>query len=138
MKWQVRLSRRAVKNYQKLPWQIQERFKALALELRPTGPVQPQWPHQGKIKSVANCYHCHVFMGLKLHLGTRKLKGLRIIHVEIKVVSPRSEKSRFIWHSPVNYSHDFKREETAPGNPGNQAKGGRFQISAQNHSYRGR
>ena len=34
------MSRRAVKNYQKLPPQIQERFKALALELRATGPVQ--------------------------------------------------------------------------------------------------
>jgi len=45
MKWQVRLSKRAVKNYQKLPQQIQERFKALALELRATGPVQRQWPH---------------------------------------------------------------------------------------------
>ena len=56
MKWQVRLSKRAVKNYQKLPQQIQERVKALALELRTTGPVQPQWPHYGKIQGMQNVF----------------------------------------------------------------------------------
>ena len=30
MKWQVRLSKRAVKNYQKLPQQIQAAFKIVA------------------------------------------------------------------------------------------------------------
>ena len=39
IKWQVRISKRAIKNYQKLPYQIQERFKALALELRTSSPV---------------------------------------------------------------------------------------------------
>ena len=42
MAWQVRISKRAVKNYQNLPRQIQESFKALALELRTTGPGQRQ------------------------------------------------------------------------------------------------
>ena len=41
MIWEVRLNKRAVKNYPKLPVNIQERFKALALELRALGPVQP-------------------------------------------------------------------------------------------------
>jgi len=50
MRWQVRVSQRAVKNLQKLPVNIQERFKALAMELRATGPVQRRWPHYGKIQ----------------------------------------------------------------------------------------
>jgi hypothetical protein len=40
MEWRVGLTNRAVKNCQKLPQLIQERFKVLALELRATGPVQ--------------------------------------------------------------------------------------------------
>jgi hypothetical protein len=47
MIWEVRLSKRVIKNYPKLPVNIQERFKAL--ELRALGPMPGHWPHYGKI-----------------------------------------------------------------------------------------
>jgi hypothetical protein len=53
MIWEMRLNKRVVKHYPKLPVNIQERFKALALEWRALGPVQPHWPHwphYGKIR----------------------------------------------------------------------------------------
>ena len=81
MKWQVRLSKRAVKNYQKLPQQIQERFKALALELRTTGPVQPQWPHYGKILGMEKCYHCHVKPGRPTYVAVWKVTGAHCLEV---------------------------------------------------------
>jgi DNA-binding XRE family transcriptional regulator len=71
----VRLNQRAVKNYQKLPQQIQERFKALALELRASGPVQRQWPHFGKIQGLVNCYHCHIKQGRPTYVAVWKVTG---------------------------------------------------------------
>jgi mRNA-degrading endonuclease RelE of RelBE toxin-antitoxin system len=81
MKWQVRLSKRAVRNYQKLPQQIQERFKALALELRSTGPVQRQWPHYGKIQGMEKCYHCHIKPGRPTYVAVWKVIGAHYLEV---------------------------------------------------------
>jgi len=80
-KWHVRLSKRAVKNYQKLPPQIQERFKALALELRATGPMQRQWPNYGKIQGVEHCYHCHIKQGRPTYVAVWKVTGTYCLEV---------------------------------------------------------
>ena len=81
MPWKVRLSKRAVKNYQNLPRQIQERFKALALELRTIGPGQRQWPHYGKIQGMENCYHCHIKEGRPTYVTVWKVTGTRRLEV---------------------------------------------------------
>ena len=81
MKWQVRLSKRAVKKYRKLPRHIQERFKALALELRTIGPVQRQWPHYGKIQGMENCYHCHIKPGRPTYVAVWKVTGAHCLEV---------------------------------------------------------
>jgi len=51
--WNIRIRKNAAKNLQKLPNSIQERFKALALELKVRGPVQPEWPNFGKIQGLS-------------------------------------------------------------------------------------
>jgi mRNA-degrading endonuclease RelE of RelBE toxin-antitoxin system len=81
MQWQVRLNKRAVKNCQKLPPQIQERFKALALELRATGPVQRRWPHYGKIQGMENCHHCHIKVGRPTYVAVWKITGAHCLEI---------------------------------------------------------
>ena len=81
MNWQVRVHKRAVKNLQKLPENIQERFKALALELRTSGPVQRHWPHYSKIQGTENCHHCHLKQGRPTYVAVWKTTGERSIEV---------------------------------------------------------
>ncbi len=81
IKWQVSLSNRAFKYYLKLPKQIQERFKALALELRAMGPVQRQWPHYGKIQGIENCHHCHIKPGRPTYVAVWKVTGVYCLEV---------------------------------------------------------
>jgi mRNA-degrading endonuclease RelE of RelBE toxin-antitoxin system len=81
MIWEVRLNKRAVKNYPKLSLNIQERFKALALELRALGPVQHHWPHYGKIQGQDNCYHCHLKEGRPTYVAVWKITGIRRLEV---------------------------------------------------------
>ena len=47
--WNVRIKKKVAKSLSKLPVLIQEQFKALAIELQVTGPVQNNWPNYGKI-----------------------------------------------------------------------------------------
>lgn len=86
MSWQVRVSRRAVKNLPRLPANIQERFKALALELRATGPVQPHWPHYGKIQGAENCHHCHIKPGRPTYVAIWRVNGA--LSLEVTYVGP--------------------------------------------------
>ncbi|MBM4287119.1 MAG: cytotoxic translational repressor of toxin-antitoxin stability system [Deltaproteobacteria bacterium] len=75
MRWQVRLNRRVVKQLERLPAGIQERFKALALELRAVGPVQRHWPHYGKIQGADNCHHCHIKQGRPTYVAVWRVTG---------------------------------------------------------------
>ncbi len=61
--WEVTIRKKAIKNLKKLPIAIQERFKALALELRVLGPVQQGWLNYGKIQGTEDCHHCHIKKG---------------------------------------------------------------------------
>jgi mRNA-degrading endonuclease RelE of RelBE toxin-antitoxin system len=81
MRWQVRVSKRAVKNLQKLPVNIQERFKALAMELRATGPVQRRWPHYGKIQGTEACHHCHIKQGHPTYVAVWIVTGENSLEV---------------------------------------------------------
>lgn len=81
MAWKIRINNRAVKNLRKLPLSIQERFKALALELRITGPVQDQWPNYGKIRGVDDCHHCHIKKGKPTYVVVWKITGDHTLEV---------------------------------------------------------
>jgi mRNA-degrading endonuclease RelE of RelBE toxin-antitoxin system len=94
MMWEVRLNKRAVKNYPKLPVNIQERFKALALELRALGPVQPHWPRYGKIRGQDNCYHCHLKEGRPTYVAVWKITGNRRLEVTYLGTHERADYQR--------------------------------------------
>jgi mRNA-degrading endonuclease RelE of RelBE toxin-antitoxin system len=79
MSWQVRLNKRVLKNLPKLPVNVQDRFKALALELRALGPVTWRWLHYGKIKD--GCYHCHLKQGRPTFVVVWKVTGVKSLEV---------------------------------------------------------
>jgi len=61
--WNVRIRKSAAKRLASLPTSIQERFKALALELRTDGPIRNGWSNYGKIRGKTGCHHCHLKKG---------------------------------------------------------------------------
>jgi mRNA-degrading endonuclease RelE of RelBE toxin-antitoxin system len=71
--WNVKIHRKAAKNINKLPADIQERFKALAIELKVIGPVQPHWPNYGKIRGAKDCHHCHLKKGKPTYVAVWKV-----------------------------------------------------------------
>jgi len=79
--WNVRIRKKALKTLTKLPVSIQERFKALALELKTLGPVQPGWPNYGKIQGVDNCHHCHLKKGHPTYVSVWKVIGEQELEV---------------------------------------------------------
>jgi mRNA-degrading endonuclease RelE of RelBE toxin-antitoxin system len=56
--YEVRISKKAHKNLLKLPKNIQQRFIALAEQLRERGPMAHDWPNYSKLAE--NRYHCHL------------------------------------------------------------------------------
>lgn len=58
--WTVRFSGTAKRRAGKLPESVKEVVDLLVADLETVGPVQPQWPHYGKLSGHQNCYHCHL------------------------------------------------------------------------------
>ena len=79
--WNVRIHKKASKNLIKLPVSIQERFKALAIELKVLGPIQNRWPNFGKIQGTENCYHCHLKKGKPTYVVVWKVTGRMTLEV---------------------------------------------------------
>lgn len=79
--WKIIFHKRVVKNLNKLPNEIQERFKALAIELKVMGPVQYQWPNYGKIRGIKDCYHCHLKKGKPTYVAVWKVTSENTLEV---------------------------------------------------------
>ena len=58
MSYEVTVSKKALKNIQKMPVREQMRFDQLAMDLRANGPVQVEWPNYSKLSHAE--YHCHL------------------------------------------------------------------------------
>ena len=56
--FRVVISRKVLKNVEKMPTAIQKRMLNLAEDLRNQGPFQPNWPNYRRISR--NQYHCHL------------------------------------------------------------------------------
>jgi mRNA-degrading endonuclease RelE of RelBE toxin-antitoxin system len=61
MSWTVKLTNKAVKQYQKLPKTIRENMDTLLMKIRVAGPVGGNWPHYSKLSATE--HHCHVKRG---------------------------------------------------------------------------
>jgi mRNA-degrading endonuclease RelE of RelBE toxin-antitoxin system len=59
MAYAIVLKKAVKKNLRKLPLAVQQRFEALAIALRDSGPTGPHgWPNYSKLGE--NEYHCHL------------------------------------------------------------------------------
>ena len=65
----------------KLPVSIQERCKALAIELNVLGPIQNRWPNFGKIQGFEKCYHCHLKKGKPTYVVVWKVTDSMTLEV---------------------------------------------------------
>jgi len=81
MAWDVRIKKKAAKNLSGLPYSIQERFKALVLELKTFGPVRDRWPNYGPIRGAGDCRHCHIKKGRPTYVAVWKVIGKNVLEV---------------------------------------------------------
>ena len=54
----VKILKKALKNLNKMPFDIQEKFKLLLKDLKNKGAVQPGWKNYSKLDG--DKYHCHL------------------------------------------------------------------------------
>ena len=79
MAWGVLLTANVRKRLKKLPKSIDEVFQLLLAEISLSGPVQPNWPHYGKLRE--NCHHCHLQRGRPTYVAV-----WRVLSKEGKVI----------------------------------------------------
>ncbi len=85
--WTVGITGKACKQRDKLPEEIADALLALWTELRLEGPVQPEWPHYGKLKGrKAEEYHCHLNKGRPTYVAVWKVLDKQIRLMEINYV----------------------------------------------------
>ena len=81
MKWTVKLTNKAAKQYKKLPKVICDIIDALIMEIRIGGPVRGNWPNYSKLSNTE--HHCHVKKGQPTYVVVwRENKG-QIKFVEV-------------------------------------------------------
>lgn len=85
--WTVGITGKARKQRDKLPEEIADALLALWTELRLEGPVQPEWPHYGKLKGrKAEEHHCHLNKGRPTYVAVWKVLDKQIRLMEINYV----------------------------------------------------
>jgi DNA repair protein RadC len=94
----VEISGKAQKQKGKLPEDLADALLALWTELKLEGPVQPEWPHFGKLKGRKNEYHCHLNKGRPAyvaHMARQRLAGLD--HEEIWIAFVDAQNRLLSW-----------------------------------------
>lgn len=56
--YEVTAKKKVLKNLERLPDEVKALFRALVVDLREEGPVQPTWGNYSKLGR--NQYHCHL------------------------------------------------------------------------------
>jgi mRNA-degrading endonuclease RelE of RelBE toxin-antitoxin system len=81
MSWIVIYSRKAEKQYNRLPSVVQDRLDLLTAEIEQTGPVRGNWKNYSKLTS--NQHHCHVKAGKPTFVAVWEEKDESIKLVEV-------------------------------------------------------
>ena len=85
--WKVGMSGKIKKQRDKLPPEILLMFMALSKELMLKGPVQPSWPHYGKLKGKKDeLHHCHLNKGKPVYVVVWKVLNKKIQLMEVSYV----------------------------------------------------
>ena len=79
MKWTVKFSNKAGKQYKDLPDNVKKAFDVLVREIQIDGPVRGNWYHYGKLRK--NRHHCHVKRGKPTYVAVWE-----VIQNEIRLV----------------------------------------------------
>ena len=58
MAYEIRIKKSELKNLDRLPQVVQEKFGFLIQDLAQKGPMQPAWPNYSKLGK--DKYHCHL------------------------------------------------------------------------------
>ena len=81
------MTSKAKKQMAKLPEDIADALLALWTELKLEGPVQPEWPHYGKLKGrKEEEHHCHLNKGKPTYVAVWKVLDKQIKLMEINYV----------------------------------------------------
>jgi hypothetical protein len=73
--WNVGMTKKAAKGRGNLPPEILELFWALFQGLIFLGPVQPKWPHYGRLTGQKEIYHCHLNKGRPTYVVIWKVQN---------------------------------------------------------------
>lgn len=81
MSWNVLFTKKAAKQYGKLPRTIRDNIAVLIMEIRLSGPVRGNWPNYSKLSALE--HHCHVKKGQPTYVAVwREDKGqVRLVKV---------------------------------------------------------
>ena len=84
MQWHVYLSKRVVKQVQKLPEYVKASLVALIREIEESGPIRGNWPNYSKLG--INRHHCHLKKGKTTYVAIWQVIDRKIYIVEITYV----------------------------------------------------
>ena len=93
MAWEIKLTKRALKQVEKLPLGIRERVYFLLKEMKSHGPYLETWPelfrlrfkNYGKLSGFENKYHCHLKKGKPTYIACWEIHK-KVILVEFYYV----------------------------------------------------
>ena len=87
MSWAVAYSRKAAKQKRDLPSGIAARLYSLQKQLESTGPLQPSFPHFGKLRGKkGEMYHCHLNKGRPTYVAVWQAHGNEVTLIEVTYV----------------------------------------------------
>ena len=95
MSWKVKISKKIIKQIEKLPPGLRKRLNFLVAEILKYGPVRDNWPNYSRIRGKKDCYHCHLKKGNPSYVAVWK-----VIEKEIKIVEIKYAGT----HERVDYS----------------------------------
>lgn len=86
MPWDVRFTRKVVKQIRELPESVQMAVRFLVKDIKLNGPVARNWPNFGKIRGQKDCYHCHLQKGRPTYVAVWQVIDKDVKLIEVKYV----------------------------------------------------
>lgn len=80
--WKITYSRKAQKQYERLPKSVREALDFLTLEIENLGPARGNWPNYGKLAD--GSHHCHIKKGHPTYVAVwEEVEGkIRIVRIK--------------------------------------------------------
>jgi mRNA-degrading endonuclease RelE of RelBE toxin-antitoxin system len=81
MKWTVKVTKRALKQLDRLPVKVREALADLIMDIEAAGPVRGNWPNYSRISE--SLHHCHIRKGKPTYVAIWEVtrKDIRLVEV---------------------------------------------------------